>query len=259
MRYKKCPICGEKIVTGTPNMIAHVNDEHEDDIPQGMYPGEYLYILENKHPRKCMMCPKPTAWNVATNKFNTFCSGRCKDKYVELVHARLKKTHGVEFMTRLPDHQRKMLAGRSISGNYHWTDGGISLFTGSYEEDFCRMNDTFLNMESADISMPSPNTYEYMYKGEKKFYIPDAFIYSLGLEIEIKDGGDNPNMHHKIQDVDKVKERNKDEVMLKQKDFHYIKIENKDYSQYFALIKKLRDDDLTEMERIRKIKIVPGI
>lgn len=66
-----------------------------------------------------------------------------------------------------------------------------------------------MEFDSDDIFAPSPHTYYYEYEGTKHFYIPDFFIGSLNLEVEIKDGGDNPNNHHKIQAVDKVKEEKK--------------------------------------------------
>lgn len=258
MAYKKCPLCREKIVSGKENMIRHIEKEHESEIPTGQTSGEFLYLSEHGgQPRKCMICKKPTTWNNAANKYNAFCSEKCKWEYVKLARARNKRVYGKENLLNDPEQQKKMLANRSISGKYRHSDGGVLTYTGTYEEDFCHMMDSFLNYPSNDIVMPSPHVYEYKYKGEKKFYFPDAFIPSLNLEIEIKDGGNNPNMHHKIQDVDKVKEHLKDEAMMKQKDFHYIKIENKDYDAFFKLVEKLASDDLSDMERIRKIKIIP--
>lgn len=258
MKYKKCPFCGEKVSGDKSALIAHVEKYHEDEIPEGKTAGEALYLEEhNGKPRKCMMCSHPTSWNVGTNKFNAFCSETCKKKYVAMVRARMKKKYGKENLLNDPEQQKKMLAHRSISGQYLHSDGGRWCYTGSYELDFCRVNDAFLNIPSMDVMMPSPNVYEYEYKGEKKFYFPDAFIPSIGLEIEIKDGGDNPNMHHKIQDVDKVKEHAKDAVLSKQHNYHYVKIVNKDYSGYFDLLKRIRNDELTPMELKRKVKVIP--
>lgn len=259
MGYKKCPFCGEKVIEGKSNMISHIERYHSDDIPTGQTAGEYLYLHEhNGKGRKCMMCPNTTKWNNATEKYNAFCSDKCKEAYVKMARSRVKKVYGKENLLDDPDHQKKMLANRRISGVYHHSDGGTWQYTGSYEEDFCRMNDSFLGIPSEDIIMPSPNVYEYMYEGVKKFYIPDALIVSAAVEIEIKDGGDNPNMHHKIQDVDKVKEKLKDKVMEKQRDNHYIKIVNKNYKDYFALLEKIRNDGLSMMEESRKVKIIPG-
>ena len=110
-------------------------------------------------------------------------------------------------------------------------------------------------MIASDIIAPSPHTYYYKYEGKEHFYIPDFFIPDLGLEIEIKDGGDNPNMHHKIQEVDKVKERYKDVAMKAQKEFHFIKVVNKKYAKFINLVGKLVNDDLSDSERRNKIKI----
>ena len=84
-------------------------------------------------------------------------------------------------------------------------------------------------------------------KGKRHFYIPDFFIPSLQLEIEIKDGGDNPNMHHKIQDVDKVKEKLKDDVM-KSNQFNYLKITNKDNKKFldYLILAKEQNEDKNE-------------
>ena len=134
-----------------------------------------------------------------------------------------------------------MLANRSISGKYTWSNSTVeTTYTGSYELDFLKMLDLFFEWDPVDISMPSPHTYTYEYQGEQKFYIPDAFIHSLGLEIEIKDGGDNPNNHHKIQDVDKVKEKLKDDVLTSQRNFHYVKITNKNYENFFEFLNEVK-------------------
>ena len=63
-------------------------------------------------------------------------------------------------------------------------------------------------------------------------------------------------MHHKIQDVDKVKETLKDRVLLKQRDYNYIKIVNKNYDNFNKLFRKLSQDDLNDSERFSKIKII---
>ena len=258
MEYKLCPICGERIINEPNSMISHISEEHDDLIPMGQHPGEFLYLrTHNEQPRKCMICKKPTSWNEKTNKYNAFCSEKCKNEYVKIAKERMVKTYGKEYILDTPEMQKKMLSNRSISGIYHHSDGGTLTYTGTYERDFVELLDVFLQFPSNDIIMPSPHTYNYYYDNKQHFYFPDAFIPSLLLEIEIKDGGDNPNMHHKIQEVDKVKEKLKDDELIKQKDFHYIKIVNKDYKQFFSLIEKISNDNLTEKEKKEKIKIIP--
>ena len=98
-----------------------------------------------------------------------------------------------------------------------------------------------MDYDASDIIMPSPHTYYYEYEGKQLFYIPDAYIPSLNLEIEIKDGGDNPNMHHKIQDVDKVKEKLKDDVVISSK-INYLKIYNKGNNRFLKYLNEMNDN-----------------
>ena len=91
------------------------------------------------------------------------------------------------------------------------------------------MLDLFLNFEPNDVFSPSPNTYVYTYENEEHQYIPDVYISSLNLEVEIKEPKDNQNMHPKIQAVDKVKENLKDDMMKSISNINYIKINGQDY------------------------------
>lgn len=63
-------------------------------------------------------------------------------------------------------------------------------------------------------------------------------------------------MHHKIQSVDKVKERLKDKVMLSQHSVHYIKIPNKNYGKFLKEFNRIRSGSLSEDEELSKIKIL---
>jgi hypothetical protein len=213
----------------------------------------------------CVMCKQPTSWNSNTGKYNRFCDNpKCKDEYVKIMKSRMVAKYGKTHLLNDPNKQREMLAHRSISGVYKWSDGKHeSTYTGSYELDFLKTLDHFFEWDPEDISMPSPHTYTYKYEGEDKFYIPDVFIHSLDLEIEIKDGGDNPNNHYKIQAVDKNKEALKDEVLCSQKMFHYIKITNKNYENFFQFLKEAKKEfekygDEKKIPRIFKIEDIKG-
>jgi hypothetical protein len=235
-------------------------------IPKDMSVQQYYYYMKTgKMNGNCVMCKQPTGWNKNTCKYNRFCSNpKCKDEYVKIMKSRMVAKYGKTHLLNDPNKQREMLANRSISGTYDWSDGKHeTTYTGSYELDFLKTLDGFFDWDPEDISMPSPHTYTYKYEGEDKFYIPDVFIHSLDLEIEIKDGGDNPNNHHKIQDVDKEKERLKDEVMCSQKAFHYIKITNKNYENFFRFLKEIKKEfekygDEKKIPRIFKIEDIKG-
>ena len=257
----KCKICGKKY-TELAALYNHIETKHKEMIPKDMTVQQYYYFMKTgKMNGNCVMCKQPTSWNKNTCKYNRFCGNpKCKDEYVKIMKGRMVAKYGKTHLLNDPNKQREMLANRSISGVYKWSDGKHeSTYTGSYELDFLKTLDGFFDWDPEDISMPSPHTYTYKYEGEDKFYIPDVFIHSLGLEIEIKDGGDNPNNHYKIQAVDKHKEALKDEVMCSQKAFHYIKITNKNYENFFDFLKEAKKafekyGDETKMPRIFKIE-----
>lgn len=257
----KCKICGKKY-TDLISLYNHIENKHNEMIPTDMTVQQYYYFMKTgKSNGNCVMCKQPTAWNKNTNKYNRFCGDpKCKDKYVKIAKSRMIAKYGKVHLLNDPKKQREMLANRKISGRYKWTDSEKeTVYTGSYELDFLRTLDSFFEWDPDDISMPSPHTYTYMYEGEEKFYIPDAFIHSLDLEIEIKDGGDNPNNHYKIQNIDKEKERLKDEVLTSQKLFHYIKITNKNYTNFFDFLKEVKSGfekygDDKKIPRIFKIE-----
>ena len=123
-------------------------------------------------------------------------------------------------------------------------------YTGSYELEFLKFLDLIMDFDPEDIMAPSPHTYYYEYEGKKRFYIPDFFITSLKLEIEIKDGGTNPNTHPKIQAVDKVKEKLKDQVMLTNKSsFNYLKIYDKDHKKFLRYLDEAKKQFETGVEK----------
>lgn len=239
----KCNLCGEKY-SNLDSLHRHYEREHKDAIPKDMTSAQFHYMLKTgKEYGSCVVCKQKTEWNESTNKYHRFCNKpSCKETYRAEFKKRMIGKHGRVHLLNDPDQQRKMLMNRSISGEYVWSDGKKIPYTGSYEKDFLQFLDVFMNFESKDIMAPSPHTYYYMYEGEEKFYIPDFFIPSLGLEIEVKDGGDNPNNHGKIQAVDKKKEKLKDAVMTSQNSFSYVKIVNKHYESMFELLMKKKQE-----------------
>ena len=261
----RCKICGKKY-TELAALYNHIESKHRDMIPKDMTVQQYYYYMKTgKMNGNCVMCKKPTSWNHNTGKYNRFCGDeKCKEEYVKIMKSRMVAKYGKTHLLNDPNKQREMLANRSISGVYKWSDGKHeTTYTGSYELDFLKTLDGFFDWDPTDISMPSPHTYTYKYEGEDKFYIPDVFIHSLDLEIEIKDGGDNPNNHYKIQAVDKHKEALKDEVMCSQKAFHYIKITNKNYENFFSFLKEIKrefekHEDEKKIPRIFKIEDIRG-
>ena len=231
--------------------VSHLEKHHDALIPEDMSPWQFSYYLRTgKTHGNCIMCKKETTWNDKTHKYNRFCSNpKCKEKYREVFKNRMIGKYGKTHLLNDPEQQKKMLANRKISGEYTWRDRVTkTTYTGSYERNFLEFLDEIMNFDPSDVMAPSPHTYYYMYEGKKCFYIPDFFIPSLDLEIEIKDGGDNANQHPKIQAVDKVKEKLKDEVMTKNH-FNYIKITNQQHEKFLDFLSKAKEQYLDIVEK----------
>lgn len=243
-----CPYC-DKYFIEMEGLVNHLAKKHKDLIPLGQTPWQHAYMLQTgKTHGTCIMCKEDTKWNEATHKYHRLCGKqKCHDEYVAMFKSRMIGKYGKTTLLNDPEHQRKMLANRRISGEYTWqnVEGERYKFsyTGSYEEAFLKFLDLDLFFDPTDLFSPSPHTFFYIFENQKHFYIPDFYIPSLNLEIEIKDGGANPNMHHKIQDVDKRKERAKDLMMQSNKSrFNYIKIVDKDHSKFlrYLMVAKTR-------------------
>lgn len=243
MRVTKCHFCDRRY-NEVDAYIKHLESAHMDLIPPDMEAGQFFYFLKTgKKEGKCVICGKPTGWNSKTNKYKRFCDNpKCKEKYIQTFQNRMIGKYGKITLLNDPEQQKLMLSHRHISGTYLWSDKVHKVtYTGSYEKEWFEFLDLVFDFDPTDIIAPSPHTYIYQYEGKNHFYIPDCFITSLNLEIEIKDGGDNPNMHPKIQEVDKVKEALKDQVMMSNGTFNYLKITNKDHEKFFKYLMLAKD------------------
>lgn len=248
----KCDFCDFR-TTDVLQYIAHLENIHPELIPDDMSASQFYYKLKTgKSCGKCVQCGKPTDWNEKTHKYHRFCNDpKCKEAYREMFKKRMIGTYGKITLLNEPAQQKLMLAHRKISGEYTWSDGVHKFpYTGTYELEFLKFLDLILDFDPDDIMAPSPHTYYYEYEGKKRFYIPDFFITSLKLEVEIKDGGTNPNTHPKIQAVDKVKEKLKDQVMLTNKSsFNYIKIYDKDHKKFLRYLDEAKKQFETGVEK----------
>ena len=251
-RYK-CPVCSNKIYLRFGDWANHIDVNHPDLIPEDWTPARYLYFLQTgMREGHCVECKQPTDWNEGSQKYERYCKNpACKQKYIKRAKSRMVGKYGKEHILDDPSIQRKMQAAKHISGKVKFDDGGYVEYVGTYEKEFLEMLNTF-GFSSNDIISPSPNTYYYYYKNDndpenegEKFYIPDFFIPSLNLEIEIKT---QMNTHHKIQDIDKVKEKLKDEMMMSIPSIRYMKLSDKDYTSFFDLLINIREE--SEKERI---------
>ena len=231
----------------------HIKVHHPTLIPKGYSDMRFLYYCETGRTcGHCVQCGHETTWNESNGKYNRFCNNpKCKQEYTKMAKQRMIDKYGKEHLLNDPNMQRKMLKNKGISGTYKFSNkSGQVDYVGSYEKDFLYIMDHILGFSAKDIMGPSPHNYIYMYEGKAHVYIPDFYIPNYNLEIEIKT---DENMHHKIQKVDKVKEKLKDEVMSKNPSINYFKILDKDYTEFFKYLtdKKFEIDDAA-MENINK-------
>lgn len=254
----RCKFC-EKRIPDEDAYASHITKKHPEQIIPGMAPRQFVYYLRTgKTAGSCVMCKQPTKWNETTNKYCRFCENpKCKEAYREEFKNRMIEKYGKVTLLDDPEQQKKMLAARKISGVYLWSDHIHKFtYTGTYEKAFLEFLDKIMHFPPTEIFTPSPHIYVYEYEGKKHFYFPDLFLSIVDAEIEIKDGGDNPNMHPKIQEVDKVKEKLKDQVLMsKNIPFHYLKISNKNHDIFFDFLVELNKMNETG----EKKKIVLGV
>lgn len=249
-RKVHCQLC-DKVVVDKYSLINHIASKHADQIPGGWSAARYeCYLRTGKIEGKCIYCGEPTGFNEKTGKYFRICKNpKCREKASSIADRNMIGKYGKTTLLNDPNQQRKMVYSRKNSGTYVFTDDDGRtkykvMYDSSYGLDFLEMLDNFLNFSGQDILGPSPHTYYYTYEGKTHFYIPDFYIPSLSMEIEIKDGGTNPNNHPKIQAVDKKKEELKDEVMNSISSINYIKVVNKEYAPFYAMLSALKERDI---------------
>lgn len=253
----KCPFCNKRYIS-KDSLYNHIENLHKDDLPEDMTPAHYYFNYKYKKEfGKCVICGKQTEWNESVERYNRFCSNECKEKYKKDFQAKMIKKYGKTNILDDPDQQKKMLQHRKISGTYTWSDGKSKTpYTGSYELDFLKFLDLTMQFEPVDVIAPAPQVFYYELDGKKRFYIPDFYIASINTLVEIKDGGDNPNRHQNRINIDGKKEKIKDELMLNQKNYNYLKLTNKDYSEFIEFLIELKNENLEEKSPEQRKNII---
>lgn len=242
----RCQHCGYTVTQNKDNkgvksakykMGHHYETMHKNLIPSNMTGYRWFYFLLTKKSRgSCVECHQETDFNEISMKYARFCNNPlCKQKYKEERDRRMIKKFGKVYLLDDPEFQKKMQAGRKIAGVYNWSNGKTKIgYLSSYEHDFLRYLDIELHWPPSDI-MASPHTYAYEYQGESHYYMPDYFIPSMNLEVEIKDDGSALNINQDSRNKDKIKEELMKSVYTM---FNYIKIINKDYTAFRKMIQE---------------------
>lgn len=244
----KCPDCSCKY-NSLPMLIAHVEKLHSENIPEGVTTKQYLFNRRNhKEFQLCTICRKnKTAWNEEAGHYNRFCSEACKRKAGEIAEANLKKKTGKTRSERMSDMETQigMLKNRNISGTYTFRDGKTKLdYVGSYEKDFLTFYDMEFMGDPLDI-MECTVMFNYIYEGENHVYIPDFYIPSLNLIIEIKDGKLANNTNTAMTSITQAKEAAKDEAVKNNGKFNYIKIRDMIYTDFINAVNILKERNIS--------------
>lgn len=238
----KCPYCEARVPR--KKMCFHIQEVHEDLIPQEMTALQVAFNSVNKKNECygfCTMCHSHTKWNEQKGRYERICDNKkCKDSYIKICAERLQKSRGLtkEKMLSDPEFQNKMLANRSISGTYKFSDGGRVNYVGSYEKNFLEFLDKFMNVHSVDIQAPGP-IISYEYNGKEHFWITDAIYTPYNLVFDIKDGGSNPN-NRKMDDY-RSKQKAKEDAIIKQGKYNYIRLTDNNFSQLISIMLELKE------------------
>lgn len=206
---------------------------------QAIFNSRNRQSLDTKSGRS-VISGKPTAWNERAGRYERFANDAERETYRKIFLERMRRVHGRDHLLDDPNHQRKMLAARSISGTYRFADGAMRTYTGQEELALLKFFDEALGWPGVDIQCPAPQNFEYTDDaGRKRFYIPDAWVESLNLIIEVKG-----ELHNGYRSRDIAIERTKDEV-LATSGYTYVKVEAQDYGDLMdALVEAKRRTEL---------------
>lgn len=238
----KCPYCENRLTR--KDLIDHIDKKHEEMIPERFTSSQIVFDIANgtNGHGKCRVCGAPTNWNQSSGRYDVLClKPSCKQKMRDDYKKNMLKVYGTYNILNDDEQQKKMLANRSISGKYRFSDGAMVTYTGNYERKFLEFADKVMQIPSKDIIAPGP-TIEYEMNGEKHFYITDFLYVPYNAIIEIKDGGHNPN-NKDSEGMRSSRQRTleKERLITKQGIYHYLRLTDNNFMQlldFFMDIKK---------------------
>ena len=233
-RYKstrkyRCPYC--RVTATRDRLISHIQDHHEDMLPEGYSAARVLYEhINKKNYGTCIICKKPVyEWDETICRYKNLCDNpHCMAQ----LKARSAKNH-----LENPEVQKKLLAGRRISGNYTFADGTVHSYVGSYERNCFEFMDKVLNIQGKDIMSPGPTVY-YEWNGEKHPWILDWMYIPAMLCADVKDGGSNPN-NRPMEDY-RERQIAKEEAIAKEGKYNYIRLTDNNFAQLLEALANIR-------------------
>ena len=244
-----CPLCRRKDFKD--KLIRHIEKDHEDIIGD-ISAEQFLYDKTHPGSGKCIVCGNKTDWNEKTGKYHRVCSNpRCKEELRAKFKKNMIRVHGKVSLLDDAAHQAKMLAYRSISGTYIYSDGTKFTYTGSYEHKAIEFMDKVLNCNSKDIIMPGPVIDYTDQYGNSRQWITDIYYVPYNLIIEVKDGGDNPN--NRQMDEYRAKQVSKENELIKLGEYNYLRLTDNKFVQLMEVLALLKDQEINDPTTTNKV------
>jgi len=244
----KCPFCNRKYIE-KPAFYDHMEDSHHDDLC-GLPAAQIYFNYRNKYALtqgygKSIISGKPTPFNETTERYEKFADDNEKKIFRETFKKRMMQKYGEETLLNHADHQKLMLSHRKISGVYKWDDGTETVYTGSYEKNFLQFLDVGYHWESpSDIMAPAPMIIPYVDKdGASRFHIPDFYIQSLNLIVNIKS---KTNMGYRLRDIENEELEDK---AIQATTYNYIKIYDNDFKDFTKVMSYFKSLDVDEVAK----------
>ena len=237
-RKFKNPLTGREYVSESSCLRAIEADCADQLDRMGVTPRQLCFNHRNRLPLdtkvgRSVISGKPTAWNERSGRYERFADDRERGQYRQMFLERMRRVHGKDHLLDDPNQQRIMLASRSISGEYAFQDGTKKTYTGQEELALLKFLDEALGWPGQDVQCPAPQNFPYTGPdGKQHWYIPDAWIESLNLIVEVK--GELHN-GYRTRDIDV--ERTKDEV-LATSGYTYVKVEDRDYGDLLDAMRR---------------------
>ena len=252
IRKHKCPFCSKSFERA--KLASHIDKYHDDMLnpDKGYTANRIVFDMCNKKEPIgagqgiCRICKKPTDWDEDSVRYKSYCSDKCKQQARENYKDNMLRVYGrTTLLDDMQWQEEKMLANRSISGRYRWSDGTYKTYVGSYEKKFLEFCDVVLHLDSGDLLTPGPTIY-YEYDGKEHTWITDAIYLPYNLVFDIKDGGDNKN--NRDMPEYRSKQLAKEQVITDQGIYSYIRLTNNDFVQLLTIFAELKEAYMNDTE-----------